>query len=79
MTVNLLFFQIITAWSKARDPRSPQKAEELLTLMEELFAEDAKQGLNSQLAPQSQTYTVSYKSFFLCYHLTNFIESFTDT
>lgn len=32
--------------------------------MEELFAEDAKQGLNSQLAPQSQTYTVSYKLFF---------------
>ncbi len=49
---------MISAWSKTRDKRSPLKAEELIDLMESLYGEDAKKGIASPLAPQSQAYTV---------------------
>lgn len=49
----------MTAWAKTRDPRSPEKAEEMIKLMEKMFSEDSKQGINSNLAPHGQTYTVS--------------------
>mmetsp|Transcript_19457 Transcript_19457/g.29157 ORF Transcript_19457/g.29157 Transcript_19457/m.29157 type:complete len:594 (-) Transcript_19457:2-1783(-) len=53
------FTAIITAWAKTKDPRSPHKAEELLSLMEEMYAEDVKEGRPTQLLPHSQTYTAA--------------------
>ncbi len=64
---NTLFAKIINAWAKARDPRSAQKAEELIQMMESLYEKDVQEGVaTSQLYPLSQTYTVSfYPSVFM--------------
>ena len=63
-TLNLFpFLQIVTAWAKAKDPRSPHRAEELLTQMEEMYAKDLEAGRPSQLVPHSQTYTAAISAW----------------
>ncbi len=60
----VFFFQIISAWAKSRDPRSAEKGEELIQMMEKLYESDKiETGDASQLFPLSQTYTVSITFF----------------
>ena len=52
---------MINSWAKTWDPRAPGKAEELLTRMEDMYAEDvaAGRGDTSPVKPSIRTYTAA--------------------
>ena len=57
------FNQLITAWAKSRGPKSAEKGEELIQMMEQLYKEDVKEDSSSQLFPLSQTYTAAINAW----------------
>lgn len=55
------FTVMINSWAKSRDPQSTEKVEELITMMEDMYEEDRKNGnaKKSSVRPSIRTYTAA--------------------